>query len=85
MVPRPRLIYGDFINRESEQKIYEEIDDINKLKSVVEDFLTDFNSDSKQPMPLVMFADALEHVARVVRIIRQPQGNALLLGTHSLT
>jgi dynein heavy chain, axonemal len=31
-------------------------------------------------MPLVMFADALEHVSRISRIIRQPQGNALLLG-----
>ncbi len=31
-------------------------------------------------MPLVMFSDALEHVARVARVLRQPQGNALLLG-----
>ena len=31
-------------------------------------------------MPLVMFMDAIEHVSRISRVIRQPQGNALLLG-----
>ncbi len=35
---------------------------------------------SKKAMKLVMFLDACEHIARVCRIIRQPQGNALLLG-----
>lgn len=80
VVPRPRLIYGDFINAGSEVKYYEEMEDMDKVKLVVEEYLTDHNSESKQPMPLVMFADALEHVARIARILRQPQGNALLLG-----
>lgn len=31
-------------------------------------------------MPLVMFLDAVEHVARICRVIRLPLGNALLLG-----
>ncbi|CAN0424908.1 unnamed protein product, partial [Phaeothamnion confervicola] len=31
-------------------------------------------------MHLVMFGDALAHVARIARVIRQPMGNALLLG-----
>jgi dynein heavy chain len=31
-------------------------------------------------MKLVMFLDACEHIARIARIIRQPSGNALLLG-----
>jgi dynein heavy chain len=35
---------------------------------------------NKKAMKLVMFLDACEHVSRVCRIIRQPQGNALLLG-----
>ena len=31
-------------------------------------------------MKLVMFLDACEHISRICRIIRQPNGNALLLG-----
>ena len=72
-VPRDRLVFGDFMHGESDNKIYEEIEDLERLKSVVEDYLGDHNAESKQPMPLVMFSDALEHVARIVRILRQPQ------------
>jgi len=31
-------------------------------------------------MNLILFMDACEHVARITRILRQPMGNALLLG-----
>jgi dynein heavy chain, axonemal len=31
-------------------------------------------------MKLVMFLDACDHVSRIERVIRQPLGNALLLG-----
>jgi dynein heavy chain, axonemal len=50
------------------------------LQSTVEEFLGEYNADTKQPMPLVMFEDAVAHVCRVSRVLRQPQGNALLLG-----
>jgi dynein heavy chain len=77
-----RLVYGDFMlpDVEPTSRVYTEIDDFSKLKTVVEEYLHDHNAESKQPMPLVMFSDALEHVARIARILRQPQGNALLLG-----
>lgn len=64
----------------TDTRIYEEIENMDTLKHVVEDYLNNHNMESKQPMPLVMFSDALEHVARIARILRQPQGNALLLG-----
>ena len=82
IIPHDRMVYGDFMNSEIDcnQRVYDEIEDLGKLKSVVEEYLVDHNSESKQPMPLVMFSDAIEHVARIARILRQPQGNALLLG-----
>ena len=46
----------------------------------IDEFLEDFNSGSKHPMKLVMFLDACDHTSRICRVLRQPQGNALLLG-----
>eukprot|EP00961_Rhodomonas_salina_P038056 511646-Rhodomonas_salina.1 len=35
---------------------------------------------SKQPMQLVFFPDAVQHITRLCRILRSPQGNAMLVG-----
>ena len=80
VVPNDRLIFGDFMTKDHEHRIYEEIDDTNRLKITVEEYLDNYNLENKQPMILVIFSDAFEHVARIARILRQPQGNALLLG-----
>lgn len=46
----------------------------------MEDFLEDYNQINTAQMKLVLFLDAVKHVTRISRIIRQPLGNALLLG-----
>ncbi|KAI9209204.1 dynein heavy chain and region D6 of dynein motor-domain-containing protein, partial [Polychytrium aggregatum] len=74
------LLYGDYMTPGADPKIYVEIKDMRKLVKVVEEYLDDYNSTTTSPMKLVMFLDAIEHVSRICRIIRQPMGNALLLG-----
>ena len=49
------------------------------INKIIE-YLEDFNSGSKHPMKLVMFLDACDHVSKICRVLRKPQGNALLLG-----
>jgi dynein heavy chain len=42
--------------------------------------LDDFNLSSAKEMKLVFFLDAVQHITRIARMIRQPRGNALLVG-----
>ena len=80
MEGRPFLIYGDFLVPSALPKLYVELNDTARLQGVVEEYLEDYNSQTNQPMALVMFMDAIGHLARISRVIRLPQGNALLLG-----
>ena len=51
-----------------------------KMVKVLEEYLEDYNQINTAQMKLVLFSDAVRHVARISRVIRQPLGNALLLG-----
>jgi dynein heavy chain len=46
----------------------------------MEEYMDDYNQISTTKMKLVLFMDAIQHVCRISRILRQPLGNALLLG-----
>ena len=50
------------------------------MKNVLEEYLEDYNQVNISQMKLVLFSDAIQHICRIGRIIRQPLGNALLLG-----
>lgn len=76
-----RLVFGDYGNGlTADDKPYVEITEEEKLRAVMNDALEDFNADTPTPMNLVLFLDAIEHVSRISRVLRQPQGNVLLLG-----
>lgn len=75
------LIYGDFMIPAADLKCYLEIKDTRKVVKVVEEYMEDYNNTgASQPMKLVLFLDAIEHIVRICRIIRAPFGHALLLG-----
>ena len=61
-------MYCDFLDPNADPRVYQEVEDIDKLKLVVNDFLEEHNAESKSPMPLVMFLDAIEHVLRMLVI-----------------
>jgi dynein heavy chain len=60
--------------------IYEEAVSMDKVVGVLDDALEDYNLSNPTQMRLVFFRDAVEHVARISRILRQPRGNAMLVG-----
>ncbi|XP_060075174.1 dynein axonemal heavy chain 6-like [Ylistrum balloti] len=75
------ILFGDFIKMgaDAADRLYEELE-LKKVKSVLQDYLDDFNMQSSKEMKLVFFMDAIEHVSRITRMIRQERGNALLVG-----
>lgn len=46
----------------------------------MDDFLENYNVSFANKMNLVFFRDAVSHLSRLVRILRQPRGNAMLIG-----
>ena len=74
-----KIIFCDFVG--GPDRSYIQVTNIKDFITRIEDHLQEFNEEFKtKSMPLVMFLDACDHVARISRIIRQTQGNALLLG-----
>ena len=71
----------DLTNPDAEEPPYEHIADRKTLKAFMEQKVEDYNGlFKKSPMSLVMFKDAIELCCRVLRILKQPRGNALLVG-----
>ncbi|CAB0035010.1 unnamed protein product, partial [Trichogramma brassicae] len=71
------LYYGDFCNPEGR---YERVREAKKMEKVLMEMLENYNSQTTVPMNLVLFQDAMNHVCRITRVLRQSPGNALLLG-----
>mmetsp|Transcript_4972 Transcript_4972/g.18687 ORF Transcript_4972/g.18687 Transcript_4972/m.18687 type:complete len:4187 (-) Transcript_4972:2731-15291(-) len=73
-------LYGDFVddaNREY-QPLPRKISDLSKI---FEDYLEDYKIEKNMSsLNLVFFDDAIQHLSRLCRILRQPRGNALLMG-----
>lgn len=82
-------VYVDFLNES--RKVYEEVRDIGQLRTYLIDQLQKYNDDPKHPkMDLVLFKDAIYHIARVHRIMTLKRGHAFLVGVggsgrHSVT
>ncbi|KFQ84496.1 Dynein heavy chain 7, axonemal, partial [Phoenicopterus ruber ruber] len=76
------LIFGDYMvpELEGDERLYVEIPSIQLFGDVVEQCLDEYNQTHKTRMNLVVFRYVLEHLSRISRILKQPGGNALLVG-----
>lgn len=80
------ILFGDFraaatslLGEGESVRLYEDCGDYAAIKVVFEELLAMYNT-KKKAMNLVFFEDALEHLTRIHRTIRLPQGNSLLVG-----
>eukprot|EP00742_Colponemidia_sp_Colp-10_P004283 GILJ01004568.1.p1 GENE.GILJ01004568.1~~GILJ01004568.1.p1 ORF type:complete len:2868 (+),score=508.60 GILJ01004568.1:1-8604(+) len=72
------VLYGDFIDSATRQ--YHPIMDMKRANDALESALDDYNLTFNNHMQLVFFASAIQHICRICRVLRQPKGNALLVG-----
>ncbi len=52
----------------------------DRLEKVMGDYVFEYNLYNKDQMDITLFKDALQHIARISRILRQPRGNVMLIG-----
>ncbi len=74
------LLWTDAMSPLGARKVYEEVIDPTRLQKAVEDSLVNYNNTSDKPMDLVLFSFAVEHLLIITRVIKQPTGNACLVG-----
>ncbi|CAH8497721.1 unnamed protein product, partial [Dicrocoelium dendriticum] len=76
------ILFGDFHKPglPRSERLYEEFTNMEKLKTLLEEYMDDFNISQMKDNKLVFFTDAIEHVCRIARMLRQDRGNALLVG-----
>ncbi|XP_048968435.1 dynein axonemal heavy chain 14 isoform X2 [Canis lupus dingo] len=77
------IVFVDFldINKAHRKKIYQNTNDYNKLASILNEFQMKLSSASLEIFhSMVFFKEAIEHIARASRVLRQPGSHMLLIG-----
>lgn len=80
------LIFGYFSNIELvlEDRRYEEITSIQEYEEIVFLFLNEYNDTHRDKIDIILFRYALEHLARICRVLAIPCGSMLMIGTRGL-
>ncbi len=75
-----KVVFSDFMKLEASTVLYEEVKDKLKLLRLLENKLDDYNMNASSKMNLVFFEEAIDHVIRIARVLRQKRGHAMLIG-----
>jgi len=79
--PEAGGVFCSFLTEGDENPPYTWVPDMGPLKVRLEDALEMYNMEPKLlSMDLVLFEDAMRHIARIHRVIKQPRGNLMLVG-----
>jgi dynein heavy chain len=74
------VIFSNLLKLENDDKLYEEITRMQALLNTLNHYLEEYNTVNPNKMNLVFFSDAVNHICRIVRVLLQPRGNAMLIG-----
>ena len=76
------LLWVDFLRPglPVRERTYEECKSMKNLVGILEEYQLEFNLSNNRQMNLVFFTDAVKHVVRMCRVLRQPRGSVMLIG-----
>ena len=75
-----KVMFADLLKLDAPIRLYEEIKQKEKLIKQLSSSLDEYNFSSSNKMNLVFFEDAVLHTLKIVRTLRQPRGNMMLIG-----
>jgi dynein heavy chain len=79
------FLYGDFKDSQpleqdyDDPKLYQNLESYSKVTVKCEEMLEQYNTE-KAEMPLVLFNYAVDHLVRLIRVLRFKGGNSMLVG-----
>jgi dynein heavy chain, axonemal len=76
------IMFGHYLVPGAADCVYEECTSMSSVQTIMEEYLGEYNDPvHRNPhMSLVFFRSAVDHISRISRILRQPRGNAMLVG-----
>ncbi|GMI17677.1 hypothetical protein TrLO_g10552 [Triparma laevis f. longispina] len=76
------LLWVDFLRPGLPQssRVYSEAPNMKSLISLLDDYQVEFNVNNHRQLNLVFFSDAVIHLVRICRILRQMRGSVMLIG-----
>jgi len=69
-----QLLFSDIPDHHGDARVYREMRSAEAMASALQEHLDDYNLSCPRTMELVFFDDAIHHLARISRVLRQPRG-----------
>jgi dynein heavy chain len=79
---RQKVTFSMILKCDYDERLYERVTDPAKLVRALEGKMIDYNFQFPQAqMSLIFFEDAIDHISRIARVLNQPAGNLMLIGS----
>ena len=75
-----KVMWSDMLSMNAAIRLYQLNTDVPKLMKTITNYLEEFNLSSSIKINLVFFEDAILHLLKIMRALRQTRGNIMLIG-----
>lgn len=58
------LLFGNFMEPDADPKMYDEIENLKKLETIIYYYLNEYNRSVDSPIDIIVFKYTIEHISR---------------------